>query len=63
MLLNVHEDPYNVHLTRLKLTHVVPPGGGGAVMVDGWLRPPCSCGAGPGRDVVGEPVPEEKCRR
>ena len=31
MLLNVHEDPNNVYLTRLKLTHVEPQGGGGAV--------------------------------
>ena len=63
MLLNVHEDPNNVYLTRLKLTHVEPQGGGGAVMADGWLRPPCSCGADTEREVVGEPVPEEKCRR
>ena len=41
MLLNVHEDPYNVYLTRLKLTHVEPRGGGGAVMVDGYCARIC----------------------
>jgi len=52
MLLNVHEDPNNVNLTRLKLTHVEPQGGGG-VERSWWM-------VGCGRHVVVEQVLGER---